>query len=227
MKQHILDAIQPETSLSHNLVITATKIYTDVDGQKIDKNTLPGNLQVSQPVYLLNKFDLDSGYVLARKNTPPVNWSFLRTFIRQSNFDFQQFSGLNDVSTSLSGGDIVLQYVDDPLNPTFFCWVILNAADRPLSGIIKNIGLKAIKSIKIYPPNISDYKEEFSLLRVDDLGNFEFDQISQLAYRYPKLINDSFVTIPLELMLTQFTGFVTLIPFTADVIQYEFEFKNK
>lgn len=223
---NILEEIQPENP-DNSITINVTKIYTNVDGTIINKAAVPVSFQKKVPVYLLNKFDKNGGYRFSSQETPVLEgMKFVRYFVRNAGYDFTQFSGFNDISTTLNPGDIAFLYTDNDLNPNFFCWIIQSLSGKPLNGVIENAYNLQIKGLKIFPEFISDYKEQIKIIQADQLGNYDSDEISQNAYRYPYKKNENFVRIPLQMCLTPFVGFASYIPFNTDSLSYQFDFKH-
>ena len=215
------------SNLTTSINIQVRKIYSTVDGVQVDKSTVPQAIQKKMPIYLFNKFDFDGGYKISSKETPPLTGlSFIRFFVKSDSYDFTQFSGLNDISNSLQSGDMVFLYADNALNPNYFVWIILSIDDKALSSIIQSTANACFElvNLKIFADNILNNIEDLSIIEANKFGEYDFNQVSRLAYKTPQQINDSFIQIPLEKRIHERVGFTTYIPFQVDTISFDFSF---
>ena len=211
-------------NLHDTLSVTVNKFYTTVDGTIIDKNTLPVNLRKKLPVYLIDGFGMDSGFAIAQSVNPvDAPLKFIRFFVRESGFDFTQFSGLNDVSSGLNAGDLVFLYADDELNPNFFMWVVQTAYPKPLSGIIKNIPNLSLNYVRLFVDQMVNYSQQLTMVKTSSMGDYRADKISPYISIDPMRKDVSFSEIHLQGCLDKYTSFLTYLPFEANQLTVEFK----
>jgi hypothetical protein len=224
----LLESLSLENDRKKTINIQVSKFYTNVDGTLLDKNLVNDSLKVKMPIYLFNKFDKDGGYRISGVEAPPSPSMFLiKAYVKTIGYDFTEFSGLNNVSQTLSAGDLVFIYADNPSNPNVFIWVVQSLSTKSLGSLVENDSELFMKSVRIFPNNITDYIEALSYVVSDKFGDYNINQISQQAFRYPKLINNSYAEIPFSIELNKHVGFTTYLPFASDGISYDFEFLNK
>lgn len=222
----------------HTLSTNVRKLYTDVDGAVIDKNTIPTNLKVSIPVYLLGAFDMDGGYRLGYNIVPPKpTTKYLMSFINGMNAtsaNITGFSGLNDIQSQLGVGDMVHVLTDDVTNPNYYIWIVIAAGNTPYSAIVSNLkttqqdkklGDIFIKEINYLVSDDEQYKEAIHFTTSDNLGNFRDDSINPLMFKDPFVEQEDFLTIKTQVLMNQYIGVNLLMKFTTDNMTLDFKIK--
>lgn len=212
-----------------SFTIQVRRIFTDVDGAILDKNTVPTNLKVKYPIYLWNGFDHSGGYKISAGEAPPLDsYKFVRMFVKNDAYDFTEFSGRNELNKTISTGDLVFLYADDLDNPTYFIWIIQSVTNRSLGSILTSIpecGFK-MNHVKIFTDNTLSFNERLGIIKTNHLGVYKYNQISPLAFKTVDYQETRQILVPLKLRLTHLIGFVSYFPFVNESISFDFEFLN-
>jgi hypothetical protein len=199
--------------------ITVSKYYTDTDGIIIDKNTLPNNLQEKIPFYLFGKFDKDSHYPIGRKLLPPLGGVKFYNLYNGSSYDFLIFSGANQIRSRIKGGDMVIVYTDDPINPNYFIWIVVSGNLLPIDSIFNNLDGTLRTDFINYESiqNRENYGENLQYVTFDKIGNQKTQTINpQGIYLPPSTEQNDILRMDLKIVLNNFFGLYSYILFDTD-----------
>lgn len=235
--------VNPATVLvrNHTIPIQIKKIYSDVDGIVIDKNTIPANLQVRVPVFLLGEFDRLGGYSIGLQNiAPDLNLKYLMTFVNgfgATSANVVGFSGVNTVQQQLKVGDIVTVFTDDILAPSYFIWIVVQNNYSSIASIVGNmksiqndrrIGPIIIHEINYRADNDLQLGEGLQIVHYSNIGTWKANQIDPLGiYRTPFDVQTGLVRIVVNpVSLDQYIGINTNMLFASDVLTMDLKIKT-
>lgn len=232
--------LQPEYR-SDVLPVTVQRIYTDVNFTVVDKNdpAIPDALKVSYPVYLFGEFDRQGAYELARKNNPPDPGTFfLFTGIWAINNPFfAGFSGLSDVQRYIKPADLVTVYTDNILAPTWYVFIVLNSATKPLASVQLNManlppdpayGYIKSDSFRFTSDNSDNqWKENIQYIRYNFLGLVKSNNLDPSIYQLPKTPRINMVEVKWKSDITQYIGLNTYILFDTNSMTFTFNLKTR
>lgn len=219
---------EPPETIEDVIELSVKRYFTDVDGTIVDKNTVPAVLQTAYPYFLFSQFDQNGGYRISLEQAPTKPGThFLRWFVKDSDYNFIQFSGLNDVHKEINRGDLVFQFADDVENPNFFVFVVLQADKRSIASIFKNNPSEyTLKNFKIFGDNEEVFRMGIKKIQANRMGIYSSDTISVSSYKTPDYETDGFIKVPLSGRLNPYLGLVSYIPFSADEINYTISIKK-
>lgn len=223
-----------------SIPINIKRLCTDVDGQLIDKATLPANMQVKYPVYMFGQFDMISGFKAGHNICPPfLGAVYLCSFINgfpNTSFGVIGITGFNEIQSRLSLGDIVQVYTDSLQAPNYFVWVIQSTnALGGLGSLISNLQTEQhdnrLGRLKFFELVITDgtynqWKIAMNFTGYDNLGNFTNDSISPMTFKNPLSLLDQFIRMPIEYETSQYLGINTYIDFEVDDYALEFNIRG-
>ena len=207
--------------------ISVKKVYTDVDGQLINKASLPSGLQVEVPFYLFGKMDKDGAYKIANKTAPPQgDWLFFYFGVGGS-YDFQYFTGLQTVRADIMPGDYVFIYTDNLDTPSYFCYIIISSGDRSYASINDNIYNEnlIIRTIVYATTNIAQYSESMDVVKLSRSGLYRENQFNPTDFRNPDIEQEDIIRMKMDLRLNQYMGINSYILFDTDKINFNVLFK--
>ena len=226
----LLDWLSKPGDTIDSFSITVSKFFTDVDGQIIDKNTVPIGLQTKYPVYLFNTFDHNGAYKISLTDTPVTGDAFFyRFYIESEGYDPLQFSGLNTIESRITTGDIVFVFTDDLLNPNFFIYLVHSITNRSIASIIKTLPCSGIQmgTLKLFYENLLNFNELLRFIKTNQLGIYKGDSLAPLAYKTVDYQQDNLIEIDLRnFKLTPYLGISTYIQHASDTLVFDFEFLN-
>ena len=232
---------KPDNTLfaRHSLQVTVNKYYTDVDGAIIAKGAAPVALQTKFPVMLLGAFDSDGGYKIGLQNVAPIlDTYYLMSFVNGNGVTSANvvgFSGLNSIKDQIKIGDVVHVYTDDLQNPNFFVWIVLSGENSSYNSVLQNlkttqqdlrINPLKVNTINFYASNDDQFLEALHYTICDNLGSYRDDSVNVKSFKTPMVEEINFLTIPTEMLLTQYLGVNTYMPFTVDNISLTFKMER-
>lgn len=212
--------------------IKIKKIYSDVNGAIIAKNILPVALQKKTPVYLLGQFDRNGGYTIGNQILLPEVWQFLGVFTVGFGVPFLFATGLNTVKNQISIGDIVIVYCDNLDTPTYYQFVIISSDKNSLASITANSQTTQqdgrlfnlyVEEFNYEVDTNSQYNEVFHYVNIDNIGNFEDNQISPFAFRNPYTEQETVITVKTPFKVDQYLGIYFNMLFSCDNISMTFK----
>lgn len=207
------------------LNITVTKRYTTVNGNIIDKNTIPSDLQKKVPFFIWGKFDSDGAFSRALNDTfPDPNLKYFNTFLAGSN-DFLAFTGANEIKELVDVGDILQVYTDDIQNPSYFIWISISGSGQPYGSILANVDGSMMCEYVLYnSENILNYDQPIRILHLSQLGDKLADSFSPEQGNSPYNRTDTIKNIRLDLAfkVTPYIGFNSYMLFESDVVTFNF-----
>lgn len=208
--------------------LTARKFYTDTDGSIIDKATLPANLQTDMPLYLLGKNDMDSSFRAATQLVPVnASWTYY-LFSIGSQYTFLDFTGLNNIRTQISSGDLVFIYVDNYSAPTYYCWVIVSIDQKPAATVIANAdGTEMIENVIISTSNVNQFLQKFTFIKVTKFGDYSENTIGISTARDPYVVLEDQALLNISFLFSPENGLCTRLLFATDSMTFELKFKPK
>lgn len=225
----------------HTIPIVIKKLYTDVDGLVIAKNTLPASLQQKVPVFLLGDFDRQGGYKIGLQSIPPhESFEYLMTFVNGAGANITGivgYSGFSTIQNHIKVGDIVQVYTDSLLNPSYFVWIVIQNTYASIASIIGNsetlqndrrIGPIYVHEINYIADNDSQLKEAIQIIHYSNIGTWKANQIEPLGiYRTPFDVQTGLVRIQVKpFALDQYLGMNTNVLFETDRITMDFKIKT-
>lgn len=225
--------LQPNWKVDR-LSIVIERIFTDVNGTILDKNTVPASLQVEYPLYVFNEFDRQGAYYLALKNTPPKpGYEYLCNFIYSVNNPFFfGFSGVSDIQRKLKPGDLCLLYTDSVLNPTYFIWIVQRTPNRSIGSIMNNLcnlpvepkyGYLHVSEFDYYTENVNQWNQDIQVIHANYLGLIHSNNAAPGIYRLPKTFDNGFVQVKSRFLLNQYIGLNMYILFDTDSMNFNFK----
>lgn len=223
------------------LPITVQRIFTDVNFTVVDKNdpAIPDVLKVAYPVYLFGEFDRQGAYQLARLNNPPdVNTFFLFTGIWSINNPyFAGFSGVSDIQRYIKPGDLFTVYTDNVLAPTWYIFIVLNSATKPLASVQSNManlppdkdyGYIRSNSFNFTTDNgDNQWSENIQYIRYNFLGLVKSNNLDPSIYQLPKLPRLNMVEVKWKSVITQYIGLNTYMLFDTNSMTFTFNLATR
>lgn len=214
----------------HTIPINVRRFYTDVDGQIIDKSTVPAALQVRYPVFLLGEFDRNGGYSIGRKVISPEPGTFyLQTFVNgngNTSINICNNSGLNEIQGYMNFGDVVTVYTDSLNSPGYYIWLIVSTQPVSMASILANsqttqrdkrLGKLAVYEVNYQVSDASQFTEDLNITTYDNIGNYQNNQLQPLGiYRSIMDRQTNFITLKLTFDINQFLGINTYMLYDAD-----------
>lgn len=225
----------------HTIPVTVRKLYTDVDGVVIAKNTIPAAMQKKVPVFLLGDFDRQGGYRIGLQNiAPDANLKYLLTFVNGLCATFANvvgFSGISTIQQYLNPGDIVQVYTDSLQNPGYFVWIVIQNTYASIASIIGNtesiqndrrIGPIFIHEINYIADNDEQLKESIQVVHYSNIGTWKANQIEPLGiYRTPFDVQTGLVRIVVKpFSLDQYLGLNLNMLYDTDKFSMDFKIKT-
>lgn len=208
-----------------SLSISVQKFYTDVDGNILDKNTLPSDLKITLPVWLMGRFDYSGHYSLSRRLTPFLNdsWKFFNMYVSTS-YDFLIFSGANQIRSRIRPGDLIFVYSDDVINPNFYSFIIISGEINPYSSIINDLdgSINCLMFKYDSIQNTLNYQEEIEYITFDKIGNTKRQSIQPDTFLPPSNKNTDVIDIEISILFTKYFSLNTYLLFNTDKISFTF-----
>lgn len=228
--KNLLDWLSKPGDTMDSFSIKVSKFFTDVDGQIIDKNSVPIGLQTKYPVFLFNTFDHNGAYKISLTDTPVQGDAFFyRFYVESEGYDPLQFSGFNTIESQITTGDLVFVFTDDLANPNFFIYLIHSITNRSVASIIKTLPCSGLEMgmLKLFYDNTLNFNELLRFVKTNQLGIYKSDSIAPLAYKTPDYQQVNVIDISLKnFRLTPYLGINTYIQHTSDILEFDFEFLN-
>ena len=219
--------IEIPTANLDSISVDVSKIYTDVNGTIINKATLPVAQQVRIPFFLFNELDRIGGLYNFEKTIPLRGWKFVRTWIQGHEQPPILFNGLMDYLTSMKGGDLVIMYADDLLNPTYYCFVIIAKAYGSYGTLVSNDDFSEVvplfKTVNL-TTSVAQMRENFYICKYDVFSNVHSDSFLPKDYRRPDWKDGDFIIIPLEFRPNKYVGFLHSLLYDTDTMQFNLLF---
>ena len=204
---------------------TVEKYYTDADGNEIDKSTLPANLKSKVPFYLFGQFDRSANFALSRRICPPLGgtWTFVDYYVSNS-YQFLALSGANGIRGRMAPSDLVFCYVDDPVNQSYYCWIIISGRNQPIASIFDNLD-GSMKSTKIKidgTNNTRNFFEDIFYLTQTKIGDYKSQSFTGSSFVNPLQDDGNIADINLEIVLTIYFSLCSYILFETDELGFNF-----
>jgi len=225
----------------HTIPVTVKKLYTDVDGVIVAKNTIPAAIQKKVPVFLMGEFDRQGGYKIGLQNIAlDAELKYLMSFVNGLGCSFANvvgFSGISTIQQQINTGDIVLVYTDSLLNPSYFVWVIIQNTYASMASIIGNtestqndrrIGPIVVHEINYIADNDNQLKESLQIVHYSNIGTWKANQIEPLGmYRTPFDVQTGLVRIVVKpFSLDQYMGINFNMLYASDKLTMDFKIKT-
>ena len=209
-----------------NVSLNVNRYFTDVDGQIINKATLPLSFQLDFPFYLLGNYDSKSGYRKGIKNVPPQFGStYLCSFIYGVQIPFLQLTGLNTIKNFCDLGDIVHVYVDDLNNPDFYCWIVQSGNNVGAYSLISSLEGVTLDSINIVTDTPNQIQQKFTVLMYNKTGEVTTQDFTTENAKSPLYKQESFTRLNISAPLSDYIAFATYFTFASTQIAYTFNLK--
>lgn len=210
------------------LNVTIRRFYTNDAGTIIDKTAVPAILQQKFPVYLFGAFDKNGGYRIANQIAPAQIGGFLYARTINSQYDFTQFSGLNNVRDYFQQGDFVLLYADDLNSPTYFVWILISCDFQSYGAVLENTYAKTldVKEVLYSSDNLDNFNETMYYVVNNSIGIYKQYTIQPLGGKTPTQGLNDFLKLPYNFQFNQYSSLLTYISFATDLINLQFIVKN-
>lgn len=219
----------------HDINIKVSRFFTDTSGTILDKNTVPNNLKKSYPFFLFGQWDRLGGHNIGLQ-TNPAGLPLYFSGVFGVGVPFLMGTGLNEIQTKLSIGDILTVFTDDIVNPSFYIWMVLHSDNTPLGSMFGNsistqrdgrLMNLLCKFINVIPDNDLQFNENLNYIRVDNLGNFEQNQISPLIWKTPMTQLDKFIRIKTPFIIDQYLMISSYMQFQSDSLSFTLQLLKK
>lgn len=220
-----------------DMTVNIRMFATDVDGNIIDKNTLPIGLRVDYAYNLFGEFDRQGGYKVMQQTTAPQGTSeYIGVFTHGVTEGFLQFNTQGNIYEQLQIGDIYFMYTDSTINPNFFVFIIVSNPFASMGSITastawhRHQGGKLrdhleIEHFKLIAENLAQYNTPLFLIGLDDIGVSKNDSINPLASRDIDDKQPDFIQVTIPIKINAYTGIASFIRFTSNVITYQFKLR--
>jgi hypothetical protein len=208
-----------------NLSLNIKRYYTDASGTIVDKNTVSPTIKKKMPFYLFNKFDKDSGYLIANTVKPvPSGIFYLYTYVVGQGYNFLDFQFGNTVKPQLKNGDVVMVYADDPIIITNFILIVIHSDYVGYGGFIENTKNKVlnISSVQYFTDNKNNWLEPFNVTSVDNFGLYKDNTVQPIAYRDPYVFQADMIQIDYKMKIDDKTGVESYFLFETDLMELNF-----
>lgn len=229
-KQSVFDKINDD-SIREPITINISRFYTDVDGTVIDKSTVPANLQVSYPFYLFGTFDKNGAYKIGNKIVPPLGAAkYMYSKVVRSQYDFLEFTGLNNVKINFNIGDMVFLYTDDLNAPTYFIWILISCPFQSYASVINNLSNKFLLTDEIFyhSDSFENFNESIFEVLNSPVGTYKVNTLQPLVFASPSYAkSDIFIKIDRLMKLTQYIGWYSYMQYGTDSLSFNFRLKYK
>lgn len=239
MKNTAIENLQKLQAANRNLVnipkekrksfrLDIRRFYTDVNGQILDKSTVPDALKVKIPVYIFGNFDKDGNYFIGQKNFPIDNnvLTYYYTETYKGYFDQLSFSGFNNLQDQLRTGDILQVYTDDIKAPTYFVWIVISGEQRAYSSILAHPANQSVFNTKYFSDSELQYLENLFYVKIDEVGNYKIDSINPFVFKNRYYGADGFIDIHNKFSITNFFGIYFYYKFDTDLISLIFNYEK-
>jgi hypothetical protein len=222
----------------HTIPVLVKKLYTDVDGVVIAKNTIPVAMQKKVPAFLLGEFDRQGGYKIGAQATGlDAGLKYLMSFINGNGAGIHSvvgFSGLATIGNYIATGDIVTVFCDSLINPGYFVWIIVQNNYASIASIIGNtessqndrrIGPIVITEFHIQTDTESQLSQAIKILHYSNIGTWRTNSIDPLGmYRTPMDVQEGLIRIPVKpLFLDQYFGLAFNMLYECDEMHIDFK----
>lgn len=201
--------------------------FTTVDGEIIDKNSVPSNLRTAYPVFLFGNYDKDGNYWIGQKNLPAFNrlqFYFIETY--KGYFDQLTFSGFNNVIDKFSTGDILQVYTDNIKAPNYFVWLQISGERRAYSSILSNPANQTVFKTKFFTDDERQYLQNLIFVDMDDIGDYVLDYVNPLTFKTSDYAADGFIDIPVPFTIQKNFGLYFYFDFNADLNSFIFNYNK-
>lgn len=235
---YLLEKLREPLSDKRTISVSTRVLYTDVNGQIIDKATLPANLQTKMPLFFWGEYDRQGGYFAAQRENPadPNGWLFLTSLIWGANAVSLGFilPGLNDIQGQIVPGDMVCIWTDSLVAPSQYAFVIQSVNLYSWGSILANTKSSIpdfrfadikIEKFQYFTDNQANWKQRINILFMDRIGNFISDKASPMVYRYPNVINNQLAEVLIGFDANQYIGLNTYWLFDTTFITFNFQLK--
>lgn len=246
-----MNAIQAELKLrrslgetvlmDYDIFLNVKRYFTDVNGTKIAKNTVPVALRTKYPFFMLGAFDILGGFSKGLQAVQPMEGTFYLTSFVQgfsgNTFQITGFSGVDDIKNNIKNGDIVHVYTDNLTAPTYFIWIVQNSNSQAVGSIIGNT--RTAQKDDIYNRmwidrvnyiignnNIRQYEEQIFEIKFNNLGLTRNDTYSPNIERTPDIFLNDIVILPFKFKLDQYIEFGTYFQFNSEDLQFIYHIKK-
>lgn len=203
--------------------VSVKRMYTDVNGTIVDKNTLPTNLKVEIPYYLFNDSDRRNGLIQTSKTIKINDWKHYGSFIRGFDPLPVLFSGLNDYIEFVSNGDLVNVYVDSNYAPSYYCFVVISWPNTGYSIFLNRDFQKQIYIQEISmlcTDNKKQLMEPIFWNHYDIAGNYDQKSYNPISYNQTDYKFGDYIPLPFKMRPDYYIGLISRIKFETEEIQF-------
>lgn len=210
----------------------------------------PAAIPVSQrknlPFHLFGEFDRQGGYAVANMVTNPhINGYYdndifyLATYVYGINSPFILFNPVSDLNQNLSPGDIIHLFVDSLTAPNFYHFVVISAG-KHLAGFASLVSQSNISQIDdktgfwgSFKIAVIDYiftnriqvKQPLFTIQTRFDGVYQKQQINPMEFYTPNYLPGvNIFTVPLGILVNQYTGLSGILDFNETELQLIFKF---
>lgn len=221
----------------HSIPVNVKRYFTDVDGQIVDKNTVPLALQVEYPFFIWGDFDRQGGYNTGLKALNPIrNTFYLTSFTQANGITSQQitgFTGFNTVRNFIKNGDIVHVFTDNLNAPNYFVWVVIGSNYGALASIVGNseteqkdglIGKIFLQEFKYFTDNPDDqWGTPIHFTRSINTTAWSDDTVQPYIFKTPFTEQQGFIDVRCEFNLDQYMSVGSYFHFNTENINMNFK----
>lgn len=223
----LLKELKTPEKKNDSITFNVNRYYTDLNGNVLDKNTVPQALKTKFPFFMFGEQDFNGGFKAGNMANPPVNSVFFQKYIAGEGFDWFALQG-GDIWSKYQLGDMVLIYADSYPNMNFLIFVIVNTAQQSYGSILKDSfrGKLDLTEILYITDNKLQYNERISFVQLNDLSVPKIDYYQPFAALTPEQKQVEFISIPLSFKILPKIGLGSYIQFDTEFISFEFKIKH-
>lgn len=213
----------------HGFPIEVKRLFTDVGGEIIDKNTLPAELKTKTPFYLFGAYDFNGGFFLANSQNAPVGgWFYSFSFIQGVNLTPLFGIGLNQIRQFIKNGDLVHVLTDNLDAPTYFCFTIIHANNAGYGGLLADCYVKPllINSFNYQPETLDQYNEQLLFIFNDKLGRIKTQSVEPRIYLSSMNYQDLLLFMPVKMEVNTHISMCSYLQFQNDTIIFNFNYSK-
>src|SRR5271157_641750 len=208
-----------------NFQVKISRVYTDMNGVILNKSAVPLTLQNKVPFYLFNLFDKNGGFIQSQIVKPPMpGMYFLYSYVNDTSYNFLDFQAGNTINATLSSGDLICVYGDDPNLPNFLCHVILHSDYVSYASFLANMQGKSYQCshFNYITDNEQNWQEVINMTSEDDFGLVTDNKLQPFTYRDPYQFTEGFIDVKFPIAITDKQGLNSYMLFDTDSIELTF-----
>ncbi len=220
-----------------SLNINIKRFTTDSNGTILADADIDISQKKPFPYHLFSQFDQQGGYAIADNILrQEYNTNLFGVYIWGNNTPLFFFNPLATINGELKKGDTVFIYVDDPIAPSFFTFVIITTVS-PNAGYTSLVAQTSITQLdtnhwgvcKIWDLRYTWYNDQqlnhpVYLIHNKFNSAFKYDPINPAAYYFPQQHpNVKVAVIPLDVILNQYFGMSGFLAYENPLLNMSFE----